>query len=459
MTACEREIGSIQGTMAPKPRVKRKAAAATQASANIRKKQKVSSESVESLPTGSETAPISIPSPGVEETPAIDGASVAGPSSGVEGVNMAGLSSGGEGASVAGTSAGSEGARVAGPSSRGTGSSLEIVPGTSVEETSGGSAADSTPKTSQDILGKFAEDWLETLDKDEIKSVSLFLCCQLVHMFSFTETKAAEYAATMVKKSDRTVRRWRSGLIDNDGVLPESQQGCYQRSGVLWQNEELNKKAVEYVQENAVVKGRHNLTTVDFCKWVNECFLPNCTLEPGFPRKISLETARLWLHHLGFEVLTVRKGIFIDVHERPDVIDARKLFLRKMTKLGFLHFTNAPTEDAMRALPDVDGPTNERRLKTVVFFHDESTFMSNEDQPTQWGMKGEKMLKPKSKGAGIMVSDFIDEHNGFLALSDEEYDAAKVSNPRIHKYAREFLEYGESREGYWTRDKFIAQMH
>ena len=40
--------------------------------------------------------------------------------------------------------------------------------------------------------------------------------------------------------------------------------------------------------------------------------------------------------------------------------------------------------------------------------------MSNEDQSTQWGMKGEKMLKPKSKGAGIMVSDFVDEHNGSL---------------------------------------------
>ena len=213
------------------------------------------------------------------------------------------------------------------------------------------------------------------------------------------------------------------------------------------------------MRQNAAVKGRPNLSTVDFCKWVNECFLPNCTLEPGFPHKIGLETARLWLHHLGFEVLTVRKGIFIDGHERPDVIDARKLFLRKMTKIGFLHFTNAPTDDAMRALPDVDGPTNERRAKTVVFFHDESMFMSNEDQTTQWGMKGEKMMKPKSKGAGIMVSDFIDEHNGFLALSDTEYEAAKSSNPRIHKYTRAFLEDGENKEGYWTRDKFIAQMH
>ena len=44
-----------------------------------------------------------------------------------------------------------------------------------------------------------------------------------------------------------------------------------------------------------------------------------------------------------------------------------------------------------------------------------------------------------------MVADFIDEHNGFLALSDEEHDSAKALNPRIHKYTRKFLEYGESK--------------
>ena len=201
--------------------------------------------------------------------------------------------------------------------------------------------SDSCLKTSQDILGKFVEDWLETLDKEEVKSVSCFLCYQLECMFSFTQTKAAEYAAAMVKKNERTVRRWRSGLIKNKGILPESQQGHYQQSGVLWKNEELNKKAREYVRANAAVKGRPNLTAPVFCRWVNESLLPNSTLEPGYPRKVGLETARLWSHHLGFEVLTVQKGVFIDGHERQDVVESRKLFLRKMTKLGFLHFTNA----------------------------------------------------------------------------------------------------------------------
>ena len=320
----------------------------------------------------------------------------------------------------------------------------------------GASPAPKETRVTQKILGKFAEEWLETVDKEDLKSIAMFLCFQLVKQFEFTETKAAEYTAAMLNKGERTVRRWRSALVENDGVLPESEQGRYQRSGVLWQND---KKATEYVRANAAVKGHPNLTSADFCRWVNESLLPNSTLEPGFPRKIGLETARIWLHHLGFEVLTAQKGIFIDGHEREDVVESRKLFLRKMTKLGFLHFTNAPTDVAARALPsDVDPPTNERRSKTVFLFHDESTFMSNEDQPTQWGMKGEKMMKPKSKGAGIMVSDFIDEHNGFLALSDDEYQAAKDSNARIRPYAREFLEYGESKEGYWTRDKFITQM-
>ena len=57
-----------------------------------------------------------------------------------------------------------------------------------------------------------------------------------------------------------------------------------------------------------------------------------------------------------------------------------------------------------------------------------------------------------------MVSDFVDEHNGFLALTAEEYEVAKASNPNARMYACTFLEYGENREGYWTQDRFIDQM-
>ena len=57
-----------------------------------------------------------------------------------------------------------------------------------------------------------------------------------------------------------------------------------------------------------------------------------------------------------------------------------------------------------------------------------------------------------------MVSDFINEKNGYLALTQQEYDAAKQDNPTIRMYARRMLEYGEAKEGYWTSEKFMDQI-
>ena len=93
------------------------------------------------------------------------------------------------------------------------------------------------------------------------------------------------------------------------------------------------------------------MTTLDMCKWINKSLLLNSTLEPGYPRKISVETARKWLQELGFEVLTAQNGIFSNGQERDDVIACRIEFIRKMIKIAFLHFTNAPTDEAVKNFP------------------------------------------------------------------------------------------------------------
>ena len=162
---------------------------------------------------------------------------------------------------------------------------------------------------------------------------------------------------------------------------------------------------------------------------------------------------------MGFEVLSADKGMFFDGHEREDVIKERDQFLTKMVECGFLHPSDAPTPEAATAFPaSVPLPLSDVREKTVVIFHDESTFHANEDQTTMWGVKGEHMLRPKSKGAGTMVSDFVDERNGYLALTNEEFDCVSQANPDITKQACRLLLYGESKEGYWTGDKFMEQM-
>ena len=119
-------------------------------------------------------------------------------------------------------------------------------------------------------------------------------------------------------------------MFEHDGEIVDSNQGKYQRSGVLWSNECFNKKATKFIRENANLKGVPNLTVAGFCEWVNDNLLPNETLEPGFPRHILVETARKWMHQLGFEVLSKKKGTIVDGHEREDVVQYRKKFLRNI---------------------------------------------------------------------------------------------------------------------------------
>ena len=120
---------------------------------------------------------------------------------------------------------------------------------------------------------------------------------------------------------------------------------------------------------------------------------------------------------------------------------------------------NAPTPEAADSVPrDLECPSDDRISKTIVFFHDESTFQSNDDQTTFWGTRDMTFLRPKSKGAGIMVSDFIDEQNGYLQLTEEEFSKAKETIPDLKRYARAYLEYGENKEGYWTSERFMTQI-
>jgi hypothetical protein len=72
--------------------------------------------------------------------------------------------------------------------------------------------------------------------------------------------------------------------------------------------------------------------------------------------------------------------------------------------------------------------------------------------------KADTFLRPKGKGAGIRVSDFIDEHTGYLKLTDEESERSKTAHPGLKQDARKYLEYGEHKEGSWTSEKFIVHI-
>lgn len=57
-------------------------------------------------------------------------------------------------------------------------------------------------------------------------------------------------------------------------------------------------------------------------------------------------------------------------------------------------------------------------------------------------------MRPKSKGSGITVSDqSISERDGYLALTEEEYQKANRVDSTIRMYAWQQMEYGEAKEG------------
>ena len=54
-----------------------------------------------------------------------------------------------------------------------------------------------------------------------------------------------------------------------------------------------------------------------------------------------------------------------------------------MTALGFLNHDNAPTIEAANALhEDLYSPSQEQLDKTIVIFHDETTFQANDYKKT-----------------------------------------------------------------------------
>ena len=76
--------------------------------------------------------------------------------------------------------------------------SASIVPQTSATEASQADIS-SPPRTQQEILKDFPDEWIVSLDRDDKKSLEMFLCHKLVAHFQLRYTEAAEVTAAMVE--------------------------------------------------------------------------------------------------------------------------------------------------------------------------------------------------------------------------------------------------------------------
>ena len=110
-------------------------------------------------------------------------------------------------------------------------------------------------------------------------------------------------------------------------------------------------------------------------------------------------------------------------------ISGKRVQKEKSTSLSFLHESNAPSDEMANHLPSV--AVSPHKDNTIFWFHDESTFNANEDESVMWKDETMQVIKPKGRGAGIMVSDFIEEKDGYLALPHSTHQTLSALDPTV----------------------------
>ena len=86
-----------------------------------------------------------------------------------------------------------------------------------------------------------------------------------------------------------------------------------------------------------------------------------------------------------------KKGIYIDGHERDDVVKYRGEFLQEMHSLQQTHQSRPPCSDKLVAEPHTGpsissaAPSEHDDKKLVMIYNNESIFCTNEAQTWMWG--------------------------------------------------------------------------
>lgn len=137
-------------------------------------------------------------------------------------------------------------------------------------------------------------------------------------------------------------------------------------------------------------------------------------------RTISLRTAQHWLHNMGWRYARKKNGMYIDGHERPDIVDYREAFIERWK--GYEKRMASFDNDGEREAFSPHGfpvPPNQV-FKLILVTHDESIFYENDRRKNCWTHKSDRGApQRKGEGSSLMVSDFLTTEWGRLTHDNE----------------------------------------
>ena len=176
---------------------------------------------------------------------------------------------------------------------------------------------------------------------------------------------------------------------------------------------------------------------------------------------ICSKTARKWLNKLGYRYRHIGKNVFVDSHEQSDVIEDRKKFVKTMEEIE-PYLVEFDTEGKMlpKAYPSDCAVGKEIRRPIIIITYDECTFSSNDGPRFGWQKDGDTFLRPKSKGRGIMVSEFLLPFGrlNLFSLSTLGQKELIDSYGLTETEAVEIFEFGKNNQEYWTGADLLKQV-
>ncbi|THU75878.1 hypothetical protein K435DRAFT_706193 [Dendrothele bispora CBS 962.96] len=264
----------------------------------------------------------------------------------------------------------------------------------------------------------------------------------------------------------RTIRQWIHQFLNNDKLPVHKYKGT--RSSIL-EDEDISLEIQLRLSERS--KDRY-ITAKDVVDVVASAEIQEKLKEAGIEKRAVTErTGREWLKKFKWRYSKKRNGMYIDGHEREDVVAYRKSFVdRWQTQYAPRMYTWGNDDDEKFTGHAPKGfvlPVHlcGRPFRLILVTHDESTFYANDQRRAYWIHASEK-AKPVKKGEGIslMVSDFLTVEWGRLKSRDGK---ECVTIPLISfccltfnfdREARVLFKAGKNRDGYFDSDDLLAQV-
>jgi hypothetical protein len=237
----------------------------------------------------------------------------------------------------------------------------------------------------------------------------------------------------------RCIRSWAHKYVMTHQI-PYFRRGHHAKIWSFLWDEDILLQVKSYIREH-----KWDITPQMLMIQMNEVILPGL----GFASSptIHFNTARNYLKGLGYTYAKVKKGIYIDGHEREDVVAYRKTFLEQMSE--FEH--RMPTFSGDN-LEEVIWP-DDNIQPLILVTHDECIFSAYDGSQSLWIPDGEQPLQKKDNGRSIHVSDFLTDVGSRLAFPDE------VQMP--DDFSREayiIMHPGKNNDRWWKADDLVNQV-